>query len=130
MTEEEEREVVMKHTRQSIFVFGSNLAGIHGAGAAAYASRYKGAVYGHGVGPTGSAYAIPTKDERIETMPLKDIEPHIKNFIVYARVNPDLTFVVTRVGCGLAGYSDAEIAPMFKGVPGNCIMPVEWHQFI
>lgn len=110
----------------SIFVFGSNLAGRHGKGAALYARQNHGAVYGVGVGPTGSAYAIPTKDEHIRTLPLDRIEQYVADFISYAKANLDLTFQVTRIGCGLAGYMDHQIAPMFKGVPKNCRLPDEW----
>ncbi|MGL5776233.1 MAG: A1S_2505 family phage non-structural protein, partial [Aeromonas veronii] len=108
---------------EMIFVFGSNLAGRHGKGAAKCARDVHGAVYGVGRGRTGNAYAIPTKDEFIRTLPLYRIMGYVGEFIEYAKTNPELTFVVTRIGCGLAGYRDWEIGPMFKGVPGNCIMP-------
>jgi hypothetical protein len=88
-----------------IFVFGSNLAGRHGRGAALCAKNAHGAVYGVGVGRTGNAYAIPTKDERIRTLPLERIAPYVSAFLDYARANPDLEFEVTKIGCGLAGYS-------------------------
>ena len=109
-----------------IFVFGSNLAGRHGAGAALFASRNYGAEYGKGVGRTGDAYAIPTKDEYIRTLPLSTIKMYVDLFLVYARKNPTLTFLVTRVGCGLAGYTDKDIAPMFALAPENCMLPDEW----
>lgn len=110
----------------NIFVFGSNLAGRHGKGAALHARKHYGAVYGVGVGRTGNAYAIPTKDENLKTLPLLVIFTHIEYFKLYARKNPDLTFEVTRVGCGLAGYTDADIAPLFKDAPENCILPEGW----
>lgn len=110
----------------SIFVFGSNLAGRHGKGAALDAKNEHGAVYGVGVGRTGNSYAIPTKDESIQTLPLERIEVYVSDFLDYARANPSLTFEVTRVGCGLAGYSDADIAPMFYEAPGNCNLPDGW----
>jgi hypothetical protein len=109
-----------------IFTFGSNLAGRHGKGAALFAWKNHGAVYGQGVGPQGNAYAIPTKDASIRTLPLVKIKPYVEDFITYARANPTLKFQVTRIGCGLAGYKDSDIAPMFKGVPPNCEMPTEW----
>ena len=109
-----------------IFVFGSNLAGRHGKGAALCARNSHGAEYGVGVGRTGNAYAIPTKDERIRTLPLERIAPYISDFLTYARANPNLKFEVTRIGCGLAGYTDAQIAPMFAGAPENCQLPEGW----
>lgn len=113
-----------------IFVFGSNLSGRHGKGAALHARQNCGAKYGVGVGRTGNAYAIPTKDEQIRTLPLERIVPHVADFIAYARAHPDLEFEVTRIGCGLAGYTDSQIAPMFKGVPSNCNLPVEWQKYV
>lgn len=112
-----------------IFVFGSNLAGIHGAGAAKYARTHWGAKWGVGVGRTGNAYAIPTKDEHIQTLSLDRIEVHAKNFIQYARDNPDLVFLVTKFGCGLAGYSSEDIAPMMIQAPPNCLLPYFWQEF-
>lgn len=109
-----------------IFVFGSNLAGRHGMGAALHAALHCGARYGVGVGRTGDAYAIPTKDRAIRTLPLKDIKPFVDDFLAYARKHPELTFQVTRIGCGLAGYNDAQIAPMFFGAPANCQLPEQW----
>lgn len=109
-----------------IFVFGSNLAGRHGAGAAKAAYDEHGAVYGNGVGRQGSSYAIPTKDRQIKTLPLDKIKPHVDEFIEYAKKHPHLTFLVTRIGCGLAGYKDDDIAPMFKGAPDNCLLPEGW----
>ena len=111
---------------QPIFVFGSNLAGRHGKGAALTARTYHGAVYGVGKGRTGSSYAIPTKDGKLQSLPLSRIKGFVDDFLQYARDNPDLTFEVTRVGCGLAGYKDREIAPMFAAAPSNCILPLEW----
>jgi hypothetical protein len=115
-----------KSASRLIFVFGSNLSGIHGKGAALHAKNYFGAEYGVGVGRTGNAYAIPTKNEYIKSLPLKYIESYIKNFIKYAVAHPELNFRVTRVGCGLAGYRDEQIAPMFRHYPPNCIMPDSW----
>ena len=113
-----------------IFVFGSNLAGRHGKGAALHARKHYGAEYGVGVGLTGSAYAIPTKDGKLRTLPLDQIKEYVDAFQVFATQNPNLTFRVTAIGTGLAGYSHAEIAPMFEGSPGNCRLPPEWGAFI
>jgi len=113
----------------SIFVFGSNLAGIHGAGAARDAMEQHGAQYGVGVGRTGDAYAIPTKDRRILTLPLHQIMPHVQEFILYAREHLADSFFVSRLGCGLAGYKDHQIATMFRLAPSNCILPIEWRVY-
>lgn len=113
-----------------IFVFGSNYAGRHGAGAALYARNHYGAKYGIGKGRTGNAYAIPTKDGYLKTLPLNVIQNHVLDFIQYAVQSPELNFLVTRIGCGLAGYKDKDIAPMFKKVPENCLLPPEWRIYL
>ena len=115
---------------QEIFVFGSNLAGRHGKGAALHAHKYYDAEYGVGEGPTGNAYAIPTKDGSLKILPIKFIERRVRDFILYASQNPDLTFKVTAIGTGLAGYTHEQIAPMFIGAPDNCILPEEWNGLI
>lgn len=109
-----------------IFVFGSNLAGRHGKGAALFAKIHKGAIYGQGIGRQGESFGIPTKDENLKTLPINKIALYVQNFINYAWDNPDLEFEVTRIGCGLAGYKDKDIAPLFKNAPSNCIFPKEW----
>jgi hypothetical protein len=111
-----------------IFVFGSNLAGRHGAGAALLAVRQFGAKHGVGEGITGHCYALPTKDENIQTLPLREIACYVVEFLNYAASHPDLTFLVTKIGCGLAGYSFNEIAPMFRNAPKNVVLPVEFIQ--
>lgn len=110
----------------AIFVFGSNLAGRHGAGSALEALRNHGAIYGQGTGLQGRSYAIPTKDENLRTLPLATIRKHVADFITYASQHPELRFQVVRVGCGLAGYCDHQIAPMFFCAPLNCELPVMW----
>jgi len=112
-----------------IWVFGSNLAGRHGAGAALVALESFGAQRGVGVGPQGRAYAIPTKDERLSVLPITSIRPHIDAFIDHAMANPDQRFFITRVGCGLAGYKDREIAPLFARAPDNCSLPENWRPY-
>lgn len=92
-----------------VFVFGSNLAGMHGGGAAYVAFRKFGAVMGCGVGLQGQSYAIPTMQGGVET-----IRPYVDEFIVFAKSRPDLFFYVTRIGCGIAGFQDEEIAPLFS----------------
>ena len=110
----------------AIFVFGSNLAGRHGKGAALFALKNHGAIYGRGWGPQGHSYGIPTKDENIRTLPLETIRAYVGDFLMYAEMNPVKTFNVTRIGCGLAGYTDSDIAPMFKNAPINCNLPEGW----
>lgn len=112
-----------------IFVFGSNLAGRHGKGAALYARQHRGAVYGVGQGRTGNAYAIPTKDTRLKTLSLNQIKVGVTEFLLYAIDHPELEFQVTRIGCGLAGYKDYQIAPMFRYALENCILPDEWIEY-
>lgn len=114
---------------QFIFVFGSNTAGRHGKGAAAFARRYYGAVAGQGEGAQGRAYAIPTKDGELQTLPLETIARSIQRFVRYAAEQPEHTFQVTRIGCGLAGYRDEEILPLFTAagaIPKNCLLPGVW----
>lgn len=91
-----------------VFVFGSNLAGMHGGGAARVAMQRFGAVWGQGVGLQGQSYAIPTMQGGVET-----IKPYVDDFIAFAREHRDLRFYVTRIGCGIAGFQDREIAPLF-----------------
>jgi hypothetical protein len=111
-----------------IFVFGSNLAGRHGAGAARYAMEHHGAEYGVGKGPTGCAYALPTKDLVLKTLTLDAIEWHIKDFIEYAEAHPDDEFMLTPIGCGLAGYRRDQIKPLIEKYkrPSNVIYTKEW----
>lgn len=108
---------------ESVFVFGSNLAGRHGKGAALWARRHRGAIYGRGVGPQGRAYAIPTKDRQLRVLPLAIIHGHVGDFLAYARLRAEQRFEVTPIGCGLAGYRPDQIAPMFAGAPANVILP-------
>ena len=103
-----------------IFVFGSNLRGMHGGGAARVAMNRFGAVWGQGVGLQGQSYAIPTMQGGVET-----IKPYVDEFMDFAAVHPELHFYVTRIGCGIAGFSDGEIAPLFAGsrAMDNIILP-------
>lgn len=104
-----------------VFVFGSNLAGRHGKGAALYAKQHYGAVYGVGEGRTGDAYALPTKDANLRSLPLNTILKNINKFADYARKNPNDIFIMTAVGTGLAGYSEQEIGELFfiNNLPEN-----------
>ena len=92
-----------------IFVFGSNLAGYHGGGAARAAMEKFGAEWGKGVGLQGQSYAIPTMQGGVET-----IKPYVDEFIAFAKAHPELKFLVTRIGCGIAGFRDKDIAPLFR----------------
>ncbi|WP_341874110.1 A1S_2505 family phage non-structural protein [Duncaniella muricolitica] len=106
-----------------VFVFGSNLKGHHNGGAARMAHSRFGAEWGVGVGPTGKCYAIPTMHGGVE-----DIKPYVDDFVEYVRNHPDNRFLVTRIGCGIAGFTDREIAPLFKDVKDtpNVCLPKEW----
>jgi hypothetical protein len=113
-----------------IFVFGSNLAGIHGAGAARLAEKVFNAKWGCGMGFTGQCYAIATKDLNIETLKLAIIEQQVQLFKQLAFQCRQHEFIVTKIGCGLAGYTDAEIAPMFKNSTTNCIFHKDWKVYL
>ena len=106
-----------------IFVFGSNLTGSHGGGAARLAYNCFGAIWGQGVGLQGQSYAIPTMQGGVET-----IKPYVDDFIEFAKVHSEYKFLVTRIGCGIAGFTDAEIAPLFSDAIDmvNVILPKEF----
>lgn len=114
--------------RGEIFVFGSNLAGRHGAGSAKEARLRHGAEYGVGLGRTGNAYAIPTKDRALRVLPLLEIHKFVGMFIAYAAAHPELTFNVVKIGCGLAGYSEGQVSPMFRHAPDNVNLPEGWRK--
>ena len=95
-------------SQNEVFVFGSNLQGSHGGGAAAAAVRYFGAIWGQGVGMQGQCYAIPTMHGGVDV-----IRPYVDEFIEFAKGHPELTFLVTRIGCGIAGFRDEQMAPLF-----------------
>lgn len=113
-------DIITELQPDEVFVFGSNLRGLHFGGAAAVARRKFGARWGRGEGLQGQSYAIPTMQGGIDT-----IAPYVDRFIDYARTHPELTFYVTRIGCGIAGFRDADIAPLFRAalpLP-NVILP-------
>lgn len=107
-----------------VFVFGSNLAGRHGLGAARYALDHYGAEYGVGVGPTGNAYAIPTKNGDIDTLPSELVEEYLLEFLEYAEENSDTIFELTPVGCGLSGKSIYWLVGFLKRnyIPSNVLL--------
>ena len=110
-----------------IFVFGSNLEGMHGGGAARLAYDKFGAIWGQGVGLQGQSYGIPTMHGGVE-----DIKPYVDEFIEFAKSHPELTFLVTRIGCGIAGFRDEEIAPLFKECieMENVCLPRSFHSIL
>jgi hypothetical protein len=108
-----------------VFVFGSNLEGRHGAGAAKAALKF-GAIMGQGFGPAGQTYAIPTKGYELETLPIEKIAEWVRVFDLYTQENPQLTFLVTKIGCGLAGYRCDEMAWLFGGMGPNVVLPLEF----
>lgn len=110
-----------------IFVFGSNLAGQHIGGAAHIAHEKFGAVWEQGVGRQGQCYAIPTMQGGVKT-----IEPYVDKFCEYVWCHPELTFLVTRIGCGIAGFKDEEIAPLFADLidTDNVSLPQQWVDII
>lgn len=116
-----------------VFVFGSNLAGVHGAGAARRALLF-GAKMGCGRGIQGRCYAIPTKDENIETLPLHKISEYVDSFYSLCYQPPiDMYFLVTKIGCGLAGYNPEDTAPLFGArflELGNVSLPQEFIELL
>ena len=113
-------EFITELKTDEVFVFGSNLAGMHGGGAAYVAFKKFGAVMGCGVGLRGQSYAIPTMQGGVET-----IKPYVDEFIAFASDHPEFFFYVTRIGCGIAGFRDKEIAPLFAKALGleNICLP-------
>ena len=114
--------------KNEIFVFGSNLAGAHGGGAAYIAYKKFGAIWGQGVGLQGQSYGIPTMQGGVET-----IKPYVDEFIEFARQHPEYTFLVTPIGCGIAGFRAAEIAPLFAGAVEveNIHLPMDfWKELV
>ena len=114
---------ITKLEKNEIFVFGSNLAGMHAGGAARFAADKFGAVWGQGVGLQGQSYAIPTMQGGVET-----IKPYVDDFVKFASAHTEYDFLVTRIGCGIAGFTDEEIAPLFEGCKAleNVALPEEW----
>ena len=116
-------ERITELAENEVFVFGSNLAGAHGGGAALLAYRKFGAIWGQGVGLQGQSYGIPTMHGGVDA-----IKPYVDEFIEFAKTRPDLTFLVTRVGCGIAGFTNEEISPLFAKAHAvdNIVLPAGW----
>lgn len=106
-----------------VFVFGSNTSGHHAGGAAKIAHEKFGAVWGEAVGGQGASYAIPTLGENVT---LETIQTNVKDFLEYARKHKNLTFLVTKIGCGIAGWPEEDMKKMFRHVPGNVWLPKDW----
>lgn len=130
-------ENITKLKRNEIFVFGSNEIGVHGGGAARVAYDKFGAQWRVGVGVAGSTYALPTKDMFLKSLPIETIKVYIRAFVGYVLEHPEKTFYLTKIGCGLAGFSVKEISGAFwqvvegfeikKGnLPSNLIIPKEF----
>ena len=127
----------MKYTPENIeslsdnevFVFGSNLYGIHAGGTAKLALDKFGAVWGQGVGLQGKSYAIPTKDHQMNALELRYIRFYVNQLLYVSFLHPKKTFLVTKIGCGLAGYTIKDIAPMFTSYPLNVVVPEEFAKF-
>jgi len=113
-----------------IFVFGSNLAGRHGKGAALTAKQVHGAIQGVGAGFQGRSYAIPTKGYTLKSLSLIAIEANVNDFIAYAELHSYMTFKLTPIGCGLAGYTPEQIAPLFAQAPSNVLLPEVFSRII
>lgn len=114
-----------------IFVFGSNLQGRHGKGAALTAKLHHGAVQGIGEGLMGQSYALPTQHTPYRLMHWKEIEQHVRKFKLFAfSMHYAFEFQVTQVGCGLAGHKPDSIAPMFRDAPMNCLFDEAWREYL
>jgi len=113
-----------------IFVFGSNDAGYHLGGAARVALEQYGAVMGQGEGLYGQSYALPTMDRLLNPLSIEGVGASVEHLIEFADIRPDLTFRVTRVGCGIAGFEDADIAPLFADAPANCQFDRAWEPWL
>ena len=123
--------IITKLKDNEIFIFGSNLSGRHGKGAAKTALGW-GAKWGQAKGLQGKTYGIPTKDASIRrTLTIEEIKPFVDEFIEFAKANEKMTFLVTEIGCGLAGLKPKEVAPLFKEAVNvfNIHLPARfWHK--
>ena len=115
---------------KTVFVFGSNLKGYHGAGAALLATQKYGAAPGMGAGWSGNSYAVPTKCKNLHALPLDDIQMYAECFCIFSNKLPHMEYFVTAVGTGFAGYKHEQIAPMFRSANPLCSFPEEWYEFL
>ena len=118
---------ITKLDEGEIFVFGSNLAGMHAGGAARVAVDKFGAEWGNGVGLQGQSYAIPTMHGGVDA-----IAPYVDQFTDFAAAHPELTFLVTRIGCGIAGFTAEQMAPLFARAAKleNVVIPRDFDEVI
>lgn len=122
---------ILSLNENEIFIFGSNLSGHHGRGAAKTALNKFGARWGQAVGLQGRSYGIPTKNRNMNVLSIPEIEHHVRKFIIFAKENPQLTFLVTEIGCGLERFSPKQIGPLFgkaKDVPNIHLPKRFWDQ--
>lgn len=117
-------------TSGEIFVFGSNLAGRHGKGAALIAAKRFGAECGVGDGMTGNCYAVPTKDKELKPLSLDQIARYADRFCMFTHEHKDKRFFLTSIGCGLAGYKPNQIAHLFSEANTNCSFPHTWYGLV
>ena len=122
--------IIKSLAEDTVFVFGSNMAGDHASGAARTAQQFFGALKGVGRGWSGQSFAIPTMNEHLQQMPLSQIQHYIDDFKIYTKNHPKTKYFITSVGCGIAGYQTEEIAPMFKGISHNVILPQSFRPFV
>lgn len=124
--------IIKSMPKRGIFVFGSNMNGAHNGGAALYAKQKFGAQQGVATGEQGRSFAIPTLDEEFERLPLDFIQAHVDFMIANAKVKPDNLYFVSAIGCGIAGFTVEEIAPMFKDAVGvkNIKLPEEFWEIL
>ena len=118
--------MITKLAPNQLFVFGSNLAGRHGAGAAKQAHDQFGVQYGVGEGITGRAYAFPTLGMRLEKLPISDLQYARDRLYKACAIFPETEFLLTKVGCGLAGYGEEHMRSLFTDPPANLILPEDW----
>ena len=114
----------------TVFVFGSNLAGQHDDGAARVAAHYFGALKGVARGWMGQSFAIPTLNEHLQSMPLSQIAHYVNDFKIYTQNHRNNRYFITALGCGMAGYKVSEIAPLFKGISDNVILPESFKPYV
>lgn len=118
--------IITQLAPKEIFVFGSNLAGSHGAGAARQAHVQFGARLGCGEGLTGQSFAFPTLNHNLDQLPMHRLEEARDNLYLTCEEHPELRFLLTKVGCGLAGYVESEMRALFANPPSNLILPEDW----
>lgn len=122
--------IIQTLPENQVFVFGSNLAGNHHKGAAKIAYDYFGAMMGSGRGWAGQSFAIPTQNEHLQAMPIHQVEHYIHDFKIYTQNHPKFTYFVTAIGCGSTGFAVQDIAPLFKGISDNVILPIRFKPFL